>query len=120
MFNPQVEEGLRGYSDTEVFERLTQVKAGLSAAVSKDPRDRGVRATGDGRPLIGENRPDAKLHAETLPRNMWDAPADPICAGIEALVAVHRLREVSCLYGFTRFEPAPLADDGLEDIGLAI
>ena len=25
----------------------------------------------------------------------------------ELLPAVHRLREVSCLYGFTRFEPAP-------------
>jgi hypothetical protein len=41
-------------------------------------------------------------------------------AGIKDLVAVHRLREVSCLYGFTRFEPAPLADDGVEDVGLAV
>ena len=37
-----------------------------------------------------------------------------------ALVAVHRLREVACLYGFTRFEPAPLATDELEDVGLAV
>jgi hypothetical protein len=35
-------------------------------------------------------------------------------------VAVHRLREVACLYGFTRFEPAPLATDELEDVGLAV
>ena len=41
--------------------------------------------------------------------------------GIEALVAVHRLREVVCLYGFTRFESSPpMSDDGLEDIGLAV
>ena len=120
MFNPQVEEGLRGHSDTEVFERLTQIRAGLSAVASKDPRIAEFELMTTGRPLIGENRPDAKLHAETLPRDMWDSDTDPICVGIEALVAVHRLREVSCLYGFTRFEPAPLADDGLEDIGLAI
>ena len=37
-----------------------------------------------------------------------------------AVVAVHRLREVACLYGFTRFEPAPLASDDLEDVGLAV
>jgi hypothetical protein len=40
--------------------------------------------------------------------------------GIISLVAVHRLREVACLYGFTRFEPAPLASDDLEDVGLAV
>ena len=41
-------------------------------------------------------------------------------AGIQAVVAVHRLRDVACLYGFTRFEPAPLANDDLEDVGLAV
>jgi hypothetical protein len=33
---------------------------------------------------------------------------------------IDRLREVACLYGFTRFEPAPLANDDLEDVGLAV
>jgi len=73
-----------------------------------------------GRPVIGENVPKARLHAETLPRTFWDPDADPLLAGIGSLVAVHRLREVSCLYGFTRFEPAPLASDDLEDVGLAV
>jgi hypothetical protein len=37
------------------------------------------------------------------------------------VVAVHRLREVSCLYGFTRFEAAPTSADGdLEDNQLAV
>jgi hypothetical protein len=36
---------------------------------------------------------------------------------IEDLVVVHRLRKVSCLYGFRRFEAAPSSADGeLEDI----
>ena len=73
-----------------------------------------------GRKLIGENSRDARLHAETLDRDAWDPGRDDICAGIASLVAVHRLREVSCLYGFTRFEPAPLVDDDLEDVGLAV
>lgn len=41
-------------------------------------------------------------------------------AGISSLVAVHRLREVACLYGFTRFEPAPVVTEEFEDVGLAV
>jgi hypothetical protein len=42
-------------------------------------------------------------------------------APIKNLVAVHRLREVSCLYGFTRFEAAPSNTDGeLEDVYLQV
>ncbi len=73
-----------------------------------------------GQALIGVNSPDAHLHAETLPRVVWDPDGDPELAGVGAVVAVHRLREVACLYGFTRFEPAPLASDDLEDVGLAV
>jgi hypothetical protein len=40
---------------------------------------------------------------------------------IRDVVAVHRLREVSCLYGFTRFEAALTSvDRDLEDLHLAL
>jgi hypothetical protein len=46
---------------------------------------------------------------------------NPLSRGIRNLVIVHRLREVSCLYGFTRFEVAPTAaDNDLEDVYLAV
>jgi MrfA Zn-binding domain len=57
---------------------------------------------------------------ETLDRSIWDPDTHPSLSGISSLVAVHRLREVACLYGFTRFEPAPLANEDLEDVGLAV
>ena len=53
-------------------------------------------------------------------RAVWDPEGDPELKGIGAVVAVHRLREVACLYGFTRLEPAPLASDDLADVGLAV
>jgi Domain of unknown function (DUF1998) len=118
--SPEVAATLQGYSDNDVFDRLKQIKEGVKATASKDPRIAEFELLASGRRVIGEPRPDARLHAKTLLRAAWDREADPLCAGIASLVAVHRLREVSCLYGFTRFEPAPLADDGLEDIGLAI
>lgn len=118
--NPQIAENLRGYSDTEAFARLQQLREGATAAASKDPRVAEFELLASGRKLIGENSRDARLHAETLERDVWDPQRDDVCAGIASLVAVHRLREVSCLYGFTRFEPAPLVDDDLEDVGLAV
>jgi hypothetical protein len=54
-----------------------------------------------------------------LPRNAWEAAQT--FPSIRNLVAVHRLREVSCLYGFTRFEAAPTSADGdIEDVALAV
>ena len=76
---------------------------------------------GSGSPEIGEDRPDSQLYAQTLARPVWDQSNDPVMSGILDLVVVHRLREVSCLYGFTRFEAAPTAADGnVEDIRLAV
>src|SRR5262249_12396496 len=77
-----------------------------------------------GRPEIGQNRPAAKLYAQTLPRDAWaDPDAGLDLSVVRNLVAVHRLREVSCLYGFTRFEAAPTAAGGgigIEDIQLPV
>ena len=75
-----------------------------------------------GRPEIGHNTPTAKLYAQTLPRETWLDPGAGIdLSAIKSVVAVHRLRAVSCLYGFTRFEAAPTSADGeLEDVGLAV
>jgi hypothetical protein len=118
--NHQIAENLRGYSDADAFARLQQLREGATAATSRDPRVAEFELLASGRKLIGENSREARLHAETLDRNAWDPERDSICAGVASLVAVHRLREVSCLYGFTRFEPAPLVDDDLEDVGLAV
>jgi hypothetical protein len=87
---------------------------------AEDPRIAEFQLLASGAPLIGANHPGAHLHAETLDRKDWDPDQDPAARGIMSLVAVHRLREVACLYGFTRFEPAPLATDELEDVGLAV
>jgi hypothetical protein len=53
---------------------------------------------------------------------VWADPSAGIdLSAIKNLVAVHRLREVSSLYGFTRFEAAPTSADGeIEDLQLAV
>ena len=89
--------------------------------VAEDPREAEFELLASGAKLIGVDSSDSRLHAETLDRSAWDPTNDPMLAGIAGLVAIHRLREVSCLYGFTRFEAAPTIGDGdLEDVGLAV
>jgi hypothetical protein len=119
--NPGIGASLTGYSDDEVFARLQSLATATRGSdTALDPRLAEFELLSSGRKLIGENSSRASLHAETLDRSVWDADRDPMLAGIASLVAVHRLREVACLYGFTRFEPAALANDDLEDVGLAV
>ena len=120
-FNQALKAALEGYADDAVFARVQQLKAGGVAATAPDPRVAEYELLASGAALIGEDSSDALLHAETLPRAEWDPDNAPLLKGVEALVAVHRLREVVCLYGFTRFESAPpMSNEGLEDVGLAV
>jgi hypothetical protein len=122
-FNPEVRANLDGYSDEEIIASVLTIANGgnrADAVEVEDPRIAEFKLLASGNALIGENTSGAHLHAQTLDRSIWDPDADSSLSGISSLVAVHRLREVACLYGFTRFEPAPLANEDLEDVGLAV
>ena len=120
-FNRALAASLEGYSDAEVFARLHLFTAQVVRDASAPPQVAEFAVFASGQAVIGENRPDSLLFAETLSRETWDAGLAPLCRSIRSLVAVHRLREVSCLYGFTRFEAAPASSDGeLEDVHLAV
>src|SRR5208283_6010773 len=46
---------------------------------------------------------------------------EPWAGFLKNVVKVHRLREVTCLYGFTRLEPPPTsAESELDEIQLAV
>jgi len=101
---------------------LQRIREGARADASRSPKLAEFDTFASGQPEIGRNDPMAKLYAQTLPRHSWAEAASTVdLSPIKSLVAVHRLREVSCLYGFTRFEAAPTAADGdFEDIQLAV
>ena len=113
---------LDGYSDDETFARLQRLREGAIVDAGGSPKLSEFDVFASGRPEIGQNSPAAKLYAQTLPRDAWAASRLRVdLSAIKNVVAVHRLREVSCLYGFTRFEAAPTSADGdLEDIQLAV
>lgn len=120
-FNSKLREALKGWTPEQIFARLELMRALAQSDASIPPKFAEFDILGCGAPLIGENRLDARLFAETLPRSAWAGDGGPDLAFIQNLVAVHRLREVMCLYGFTRFEAAPTSADGdLEDVRLAV
>jgi hypothetical protein len=120
-FNSAVRASLEGYSDDDVFARLHLLRNRRDQDASLPPKLAEFDVFASGNPIIGENLPGSLLFAETLPRSRWDPEGSAALRSIRNIVVVHRLREVSCLYGFTRFEAAPTSADGeLEDIRLAV
>ena len=121
-FNSEISATLGSYADEEIFDRLQRIRDGARVDGNRSPKLSEFDAFACGRAEIGQNHPSAKLYAQTLPRDAWADPGAGLdLSVIRNLVAVHRLREVSCLYGFTRFEAAPTGADGeIEDVQLAV
>jgi hypothetical protein len=121
-FNSKISASLGTFPDGEIFRRLESIRDGARLDAARSPKLAEFDTFACGHTEIGANHSASKLYAQTLPRREWDTGAGGIdLSAIRNLVAVHRLREVSCLYGFTRFEAAPTAADGeIEDIQLAV
>lgn len=121
-FNGKVGAALGLYNDAEILDRLMRVREGAEAGAKGSAKVAEFDLLASGRETIGHDHPKSKLFARTLPRERWSVGGgSPDLTAVKALVAVHRLREVSALYGFTRFEAAPtVADDGVEDVQLAV
>lgn len=120
-FNPKVKTTLEGISDADVFARLEAARSQAAITAGGSPKLAEFDILASGKDVIGENSANARLFAQTLPRNLWEKKVGLDLSPVKNLVAVHRLREVVCLYGFTRFEAAPsIMDDELDDIRLAV
>lgn len=120
-FNSALRMDLDGYADEDVYDRLQRVKDQVGQEASSNPRISEFDVLASGRREIGANEAGARLYAVTLPRAAWAEDVGRDLGVISSVVAVHRLREVMCLYGFTRFEPAPTtADAEFEEIQLAV
>lgn len=117
---PHIKTAFDGWSDDEVFAALKRPRN--DADGSGGFREPEFDLLASGREQIGSPEPGSKLFARTLPRREWVGEHENDRIGmVQKLVAVHRLREVMCLYGFTRFEapPAPI-DDGLDEVRLSV
>jgi len=98
---PQIMEGLAPFSDDEVLAAISEAKGGKAEEKPvKQVELEALLAAPEG---FGDDVPiDTNFHARRLPDQAWRRSRRS--DGIEAVIQVHRLREVLALVGFTRFE----------------
>ena len=102
---PNVAEALHGFADDDVLDAIDRRREG-------SPGDQSIKAVEIEAMLavpegFGDDVPfDPNFHARKLPQHLRK---DDYRKEIEAVVQVHRLREVLALAGFTRLE-APMPD----------
>ena len=68
-----------------------------------------------GQPTIGKNEHDSVFYAEEYPREHWNAD---LTQDLERVLVVHRLRTVTALVGYTRFDYISPDIDGEFDLNL--
>lgn len=98
---PKIAQQLAAFSDDEVLVAIRERKSGKgSERPAKQVELDAILAAPQG---YGDDAPvDPNFHARRLPDTAWRRSER--CAGIEAVIQLHRLREVLALTGFTRFE----------------
>ncbi len=107
----KVKAALEGITDEEVFQEILS-RRGAVLGEAKSVKQAELETLIAAKEELGNDLPDGNFFARTIPRDKWNAPwTKPIAR----VVAVHRLREVMALVGFTRFEPmAPNIEGELE------
>jgi len=107
----KVKAALEGITDEEVFREIL-ARRGAVLGEAKTVKQAELETLIASKEEFGSDLPDGNFFARAIPRETWDAPW---MKPIQRVVALHRLREVMALVGFTRFEPmAPDIEGELE------
>ena len=117
---PATADTFKPFADDQITRAVNGFAQETTKGASRDPRIDEFGRLACGAPVIGADTADSRLYAETLDRKALQLSgfADHL---IDTVVQVHRLREVTCLYGFTRLEPSPSASEaGLDEIQLDV
>jgi hypothetical protein len=113
---PPVAAALEGFDDERVLAEIASRRAGGAGAPAKPVKQAEIEVLMTTKDEIGADRPDGDFYARTMPRQKWDT--NPWTKSIERVVLVHRLREVTALVGFTRFEAAVPDVEGELELGV--
>jgi MrfA Zn-binding domain len=106
---PKIAEKLAPFADEEVLAAIREARSGRTGERPvKRVELEALLAAAEG---FGDDVPvDPNFHARRLPDRAWRRSRR--CDGLEAVIQLHRLREVLTLVGFTRFEAVTPDIDG--------
>lgn len=115
---PQTKDDFAEFSDEEIERAIANLDVDPETSTSQNPRIPEFDALASGAETIGHDGAESVLFAQTLPLASLHGPSQAI---VKSVVKVNRLREVTCLYGFTRLEPPPSsAESELDEILLNV
>ena len=119
---PEIGALLQGHSNEDIDSRIAQMREAVIRDAAQDPKIAEFDLLGSGHKVIGKDDRREPLFAETLEnvdgQRCLTIEGHPF---LQLVVAIHRLKAVVCLYGFTRLEPSPtIAEAMLEDVRLAV
>ncbi len=102
---PGVSERLAPFEDAEVLQAIERRRTG--AALQRSVKEAELEVLLSEPEGFGDDVPvNPDFHARRLPDAVWRGPQSTVSSGVEAVIQLHRLREVLALIGFTRFEAA--------------
>lgn len=100
---PALKHAFEGFDEAEIFSTIEAVRAGAKVSGSEKPiKEVEFEALSRADLEVTGDEPGGDFFVRKLADKSWRA-AELEC--IEKIVLVHRLREVTALIGFTRFEP---------------
>lgn len=119
---PEIGAAFAAFTNEEVYQRIVRLRETVVREAVQDPKMAEYDLLASGDRFIGADAPNEPLFAEAL------EVVDVSCcltrdgkSALDGIVAVHRLKAVTCLYGFTRLEPAPtIADEMLDEVNIAV
>lgn len=101
---PLLTQLLAPFSNVEILASIERVRNGqAAAAVARSVKDIEFEALARAKAEATTDQPDGDFFARRLEPARWQAPW---LSALEKVVLVHRLREVTALVGFTRFDSA--------------
>lgn len=116
--NRQTKDDFAKFTDSEIERAISSSALDSEATSSQNPRVAEFDTLASGAETIGHDGSQSVLFAETLARSDLKGDLQSI---VKAVVKVNRLREVTCLYGFTRLEPPPsAAESELDELQLNV
>ena len=110
---PKIAAALDAFDDDEVLEAIARIKPRMpnsppeksGSGVERHVKEVELEALLGAQEGFGDDIPvDPNFHARRLPEAVWRT--SELSVGVEAVVQLHRLREVLALIGFTRLEAA--------------
>ena len=108
---PAAAAGLAGFSNRDILEAIQRRRS--PQAAERPVKQVELEAILEAPEGFGDDIPvDPDFHARRLPARIWRRSDSRSGGRIEAVVQVHRLREVMALAGFTRFEAVTRNLDG--------